>query len=307
MLEEVPTTPVGLLNHTAKYLETEASHKLSDLGRCNISAHSWDGAGSERGGSVGGVQIKKLLFLPSENDHSLVVAYADGAGGWGSHPYVYFGTEDPVLYAYSVVLLERAPNTLCEKIINCVEKTGSDSLTSNALLEDFLQTAVDQFCGGFLFATDSDTRPRPGFYVKPNMHCGYPPESDILVPVNHPNWQAKFQGTDESREQISKHIASLLRQGDFGAQVEAPGYQWLSRSRGRDGTYKLLVDPAKFQRTYGRDDSEAAQTTMRTLQDFMQKTDFEELPIPPTRFRMPVVEVDGLYGHKIARTLAQNS
>src|SRR3989344_3471736 len=76
--KEYPKTPRERLHYSLKLLTQEFPGSTVKASKYKIPVFSWDGAGSERGGSAEHIRYDNIIFLPAEKD-AVAVSVGDSS------------------------------------------------------------------------------------------------------------------------------------------------------------------------------------------------------------------------------------
>jgi len=152
---EFPRTAREILHHSFALLEQRFPERtLPVFGASHIPAYSWEGAGSERGGTAGDIEYQKLVFVPYCEGQTLVTSLGDARGDFTSG-----GPSN-----YSVLAVQKVSDRLAElllafyreKLNGRTSGEGDSSLTYP--LHELLEQPMRSFRGVPVFAFDDESR-----------------------------------------------------------------------------------------------------------------------------------------------------
>ncbi|MEK6899613.1 MAG: hypothetical protein AABX05_00670 [Nanoarchaeota archaeon] len=183
--EEYPRTPRERLHHSLRLLSQVFPGRTVKATDYEIPTVSWDGAGSERGGSAEHIKYDKILFLPAEKD-AVAISVGDASERFSHRlgmilkdrynaPYIY---DD-----YSTLLLQRLPqdsaDTIVEHYLENVAGNDDSEKESNFswAMHKLLGNGTSCFSKLPLFAYDS----WDGFFVKSRR---FEPQTRLLERVD---------------------------------------------------------------------------------------------------------------------------
>lgn len=227
---QYPRTVREVLHHSFTMLceefpERTVARKQRENGWLpSVSAYSWPGAGSEKGGSAEHIRYEKIVFLPEKNEKVAVVSVGDRQfdsmhtiliGNDASDLVEYDTCSGGVPSYYSVLFSYHVSPKFAEKFLDVyqiIKDTEKHLSSFDYVLEDVLEQGTRHFFGVPLFAVDVEEERRGSgkFYITP---YGYVPDfsRNYLQELSNSPWNWYLHGDLSSRENLARFIAGYLQ------------------------------------------------------------------------------------------------
>ncbi len=209
----IQTRARDLLRKSVEILAQEqGAQTLDDLGNLILSAYSWHGSGSAKGGDAGVVKIEKVVVGPQTEQGTRITAYAEHFG-WQEDPFIRLQRPKTYPGPYAVLLCEQIPAPIADEVLNSVTK-NQDNLDRYQVLKAVLQPAVTSFCGGMFFGVDEEHH--ASLWVQPyeSIH-GLNPMYQLRQ-VHAGEWY-RAVGFGHGAQDAAKQIVDLVKKGRFEA------------------------------------------------------------------------------------------
>ncbi len=169
--EQYPITPRENLHHSLKLLAQEFPGRSVKASEYEVPAFSWNGAGSESGGSAEHIRYDTILFLPAEKKDMIAVSVGDRSKEWYKQKVGMvlddsYGAQ-PIYKDYSVLLLQKIPEDAACRIVdqyleNVAGNEGSGKADNFSMaMHKLLDGGTSYFWKLPLFAYDME-----GLFVK---------------------------------------------------------------------------------------------------------------------------------------------
>lgn len=228
---EYPRTCREVLHQSMNFLE-EAFPERTIVRKVNadgwlssVPAYSWDGAGSERGGSAEHIRYEKIVFLPEKRGKVSVVSVGDRQFDH-QHTVLIYDEEygdlsdlDTRTFAspsyYSVLFLQTVTPSLAENMLSCyhtyIENKDYKGYYFEIALEEILEGGTRHFVGAPFFAFDSSLSCGTFALNRNGFVESFSSDLQKFLPGT---WKDCLRGNVEERKKLSQFFSDYVQEKD---------------------------------------------------------------------------------------------